>query len=45
MDRQAPLAVMVESGHMITADATMAALWERFHHADGFLYILFSGDA
>ena len=42
--RQAPLAVMVESGQMISGDTRMDVLYERFKDPDGFLYILFSGD-
>lgn len=42
--RQDPLAVMVESGQMISGDTKMSDLYERFKDPDGFLYILFSGD-
>lgn len=42
--RQEPLAVMVESGHMISGDTPMSELYEQFKDPDGFLYILFSGD-
>lgn len=42
--RQAPLAVMVESGQMVTANDRMDNLYDRFKDPDGFLYILFSGD-
>ena len=42
--RQAPLAVMVESGEMVSGNDTMGVLYERFKDPDGFLYILFSGD-
>jgi GABA(A) receptor-associated protein len=42
--RQDPLAVMVERGEMVSGDATIADLYNRFRDPDGFLYILFSGD-
>jgi GABA(A) receptor-associated protein len=42
--RQEPLAVMVESGQMISGDSKMGDLYERFKDPDGFLYILYSGD-
>ena len=44
MGRQAPLAVMVESGQMVSGNDTISVLYERFKDPDGFLYILFSGD-
>lgn len=44
MGRQDPLAVMVESGQMVSGDTKMSDLHDRFKDPDGFLYILFSGD-
>ena len=44
MGKQDPLAMMVESGQMVSANARMSDLWNRFKDPDGFLYILFSGD-
>ena len=44
MGRMDPLAVMVESGQMITGASKMADLYDRFKDPDGFLYILFAGD-
>ena len=44
MGRQDPLAVMVESGQMVSGDTEMSDLYDRFRDPDGFLYILFSGD-
>lgn len=42
--RQAPLAVMVENGPMVSGDSSIGVLYEQFRHRDGFLYLLFSGD-
>jgi len=44
MGRQDPLAVMVETGQMVSGDTMMEVLYDRFKDPDGFLYILFSGD-
>jgi hypothetical protein len=44
MGRQDPLAVMIESGQMVSGDSKMSDLYNSFKDPDGFLYILFSGD-
>jgi hypothetical protein len=44
MGRQDPLAVMIESGQMVSGDSQMSDLYDRFKDPDGFLYVLFSGD-
>jgi hypothetical protein len=41
---QDPLAVMVESGGMVSGNSKMSDIYEDFKDEDGFLYILVSSD-